>query len=552
MLNHERSLTTYDNTLLNKIASQVCQVIITIHRQQPELLLEKYRKVQWQNNSNQSALIAKFTELLSQAHNWDELLKKLQLSLKALLIPAALDLPILSDLIANIRQQNPLISEFNGSLIPNSITSLLPVGIAVLLLDAENLQINTQTEKFLANVCNCPLQVKIAFANWSNRGKLDIELHERGYDLIHVPAGRDNADGKMIAFGSSIHELYPHAKEVLVCSSDKVMTNLCNNLQQHGLIVYQVSQHSENINLFNNSTGETTIYSIKPLVEIPSIEQFILQVKGLIKEEQKLTTSVWVKLSHLAKIYKVKHQLHLSHIVAKYSPNKNAKDIFAKYPADLVIHQIDDNSELYVTVFDDNLNSGRNQTDKSESIKNIPSSSLTRINSKLDLELALKMILEDLMKESTQVDFDISILAIQFKQRYGKPISEQIKELKINGSYIKFLQSCSFFQLKQKDNKWEISALNLTNTKSNLLSDINSPAALEEAIKNILTIATNELGNGYIDISILGTKFHQQYGKSITDQLKALKIGGNYMKFLQSSSSFQLKQTGNKWEVAIR
>lgn len=552
MLNHERSLTTYNNTLLNKIASQVCQVIITIHQQQPELLLEKYRKVQWQNNSNQSALIAKFTELLSQAQNWDELLKKLQLSLKALLIPSALDLPILSDLIANIRQQNPLISELNGALVPNSITSLLPVGIAVLLLDAENLQINTQTEKFLANVCNFPLQVKIAFANWSNRGKLDIELHERGYDLIHVPAGRDNADGKMIAFGSSIHELYPHAKEVLVCSSDKVMTNLCNNLQQHGLIVYQVSQHSENINLFNNSTGETTIYSIKPLVEIPSIEQFILQVKGLIKDEQKLTASVWVKLSHLAKIYKVKHQLHLSHIVSKYSPSKNAKDIFAKYPADLVIHQIDDNSELYVTVFDDNLNSGRNHTDKSESSKNIPSNSLFVIKSKLDLEQALKMIIEDLMKESTLVDFDISILAIQFKQRYGKPITEQIKELKINGSYIKFLQSCSFFQLKQKDNKWEISALNLTNTTSHLLSDINSPAALEEAIKNILTIATNELGNGYIDISILGTKFHQQYGKSITDQIKALKIGGNYMKFLQSSSSFQLKQTGKKWEVAIR
>jgi hypothetical protein len=142
----------------------------------------------------------------------------------------------------------------------------LPVGITFLLLDAENLQISTHTEKYLANVCNCPLQVKIAFANWSNRGKLDIELHERGYDLIHVRAGRDNADGKMIAFGSYIHELYPHAKEVLVCSSDKVMTNLCNKLQQHGLIVYQVSQHSENINLFKNSTGETTIYSTKPLV----------------------------------------------------------------------------------------------------------------------------------------------------------------------------------------------------------------------------------------------------------------------------------------------
>ena len=25
-------------------------------------------------------------------------------------------------------------------------------------------------------------------------GKLDVDFHERGYELIHVPAGRDNAD----------------------------------------------------------------------------------------------------------------------------------------------------------------------------------------------------------------------------------------------------------------------------------------------------------------------------------------------------------------------
>jgi hypothetical protein len=82
-------------------------------------------------------------------------------------------------------------------------------------------------------------------------------------------------------------------------------------------------------------------------------------------------------------IYKVKYQLHLSHIVSKYSPGKNAKDILAKYPADLVIHQIDDSSELYVTVFDDNLNPAKNNTDKSKPVENIPSDSLSVINSKL-------------------------------------------------------------------------------------------------------------------------------------------------------------------------
>ncbi|MEB3147612.1 MAG: hypothetical protein VKL60_01140, partial [Sphaerospermopsis sp.] len=224
MSNHERSLTTSDSALLNQIVSQVCQTIITIQQQQPELLMEKYRKVQWQKTANQSALSAKFTELLSQTRSREELINKLQLYLKAFLVPAALNVPIISELIAEIRNHNPVISDLNSCLNSTLFPALVPVGIGVLLLDAENLQLNINTEKFLGTICQCPIQVKIAFANWSNRGKLDVELHERGYDLIHVPAGRDNADGKMIAFGSSIHELYPKAKEVFVCSSDKVMT----------------------------------------------------------------------------------------------------------------------------------------------------------------------------------------------------------------------------------------------------------------------------------------------------------------------------------------
>ncbi|NJL79942.1 MAG: hypothetical protein HC917_15875 [Richelia sp. SM2_1_7] len=62
----------------------------------------------------------------------------------------------------------------------------------------------------------------------------------------------------MIAFGSQIDEYYPKVKEVLVCSSDTVMTNLCNHLQQKGLTVYQISQQSSNLTIFNSKTNETT------------------------------------------------------------------------------------------------------------------------------------------------------------------------------------------------------------------------------------------------------------------------------------------------------
>ena len=441
----------HDSALLQKISVEICQSIIAIQQQQPELLIAKYRTINWQISTNKSALSAKFRAILSQTQSWDELLQKLQSSLKAVLILAAFDSQILSDLIASIEQLNPENSDLNTT----HLLQRQSLSITILLLDAENLQLNTNTEKFLTTICHCPLQVKIAFANWSNRGKLDIELHERGYDLIHVPAGRDNADGKMIALGSSIHERYPNVKEVFVCSSDKVMTNLCNTLQQNGILVYQVSQHGENIKVFNSGTSETVNYSLKPVPEIPSLEQFIFQIKSLIKLQQKQTASYWIKLSVLSKLFKSKYQLTISQIIAHHFPGKKARDIFINYPSEIVVHQIDENSELYVTIFEHHQPQSENSQD------NLPpqtttSKVLSNINSSADLEQAIKNILTDLSELDNQQFVDISILGSKFYQQYGQPITEQIKQLQIGGSFVKFLHSCNSLQIQQLGKRWEV------------------------------------------------------------------------------------------------
>ena len=441
----------HDSALLQKISVEICQSIIAIQQQQPELLIAKYRTINWQISTNKSALSAKFRAILSQTQSWDELLQKLQSSLKAVLVLAAFDSQIVLDLIASIEQLNPENSDLNTT----HLLQRQSLSITILLLDAENLQLNTNTEKFLTTICHCPLQVKIAFANWSNRGKLDIELHERGYDLIHVPAGRDNADGKMIALGSSIHERYPNVKEVFVCSSDKVMTNLCNTLQQNGILVYQVSQHGENIKVFNSGTSETVNYSLKPVPEIPSLEQFIFQIKSLIKLQQKQTASYWIKLSVLSKLFKSKYQLTISQIIAHHFPGKKARDIFINYPSEIVVHQIDENSELYVTIFEHHQPQSENSQDNLLP-QTTTSKVLSNINSSADLEQAIKNILTDLSELDNQQFVDISILGSKFYQQYGQPITEQIKQLQIGGSFVKFLHSCNSLQIQQVGKKWEV------------------------------------------------------------------------------------------------
>jgi hypothetical protein len=209
-------------------------------------------------------------------------------------MPNYFELPIFGNLMEQIRALIHQLAEYrNSAIIVNSQlakSSVSPTsealsepskGIAILLLDAENLQLDANTEKFLLGVCTYPIQIKIAFANWSNMRKQDLEFHKRGYELIHVPAGKDSADVKMATVGSSIFVHYPTAKEVLVCSSDGVLTHLCTTLQTHGLTVYLVRKQGDNITVLNSKTSQTQTHSLKPVPEIPSLDHSVERVNQI-------------------------------------------------------------------------------------------------------------------------------------------------------------------------------------------------------------------------------------------------------------------------------
>ncbi|GAX41866.1 hypothetical protein NIES4075_28630 [Tolypothrix sp. NIES-4075] len=440
----ELLLTTYDSALFNKIGFYVGQAIIAIQDKQPELLLEKYRSVPW-SSRHQSSLTAKLTEILRPSDDWDTLIKKLQGFLKVLLIPESFNSPILIKLIEEIRLLNPAKLELNGSSSLNTVTngSLAQTKIAVLLLDAENLQINAETEQFLTTVCTYPIQVKIAFANWRSMGKLDVEFHQRGYDLIHVPAGKDHADGKMIAFGSSIHEHYPKAKEVLVCSSDTVMTNLCNHLQQNGLTVYQVSKQGNNITVSNSKKGNKHTHSLfKP----PSIEELNAQIKNIIISEEKRTSNQWFQLSQIAQIYYKKYNFNISEVVSYSLPGKTTKDIFLD-KSEFVFHQLPEDKELYVALFK------IPQLNKAVSNDSVDKK---QINTKTDLEQSLVAIINALADKHPTGYIPIETLSANFNKQYGQGITDIFKKLELSVKYTTFLKSCDSFELQKKDDRWHV------------------------------------------------------------------------------------------------
>ena len=448
----ELLLTTYDSVLFNKIGFYVGQAIIAIQDKQPELLVEKYRNIPW-NSRHQSSLTAKLTEILRQSDDWDTLIKILQGFLKVLLIPESFNSPILIKLIEDIRLLNPATLELNGSSSLNTVTpvsseivtngSLSQTKIAVLLLDAENLQINADTEQFLTTVCTCPIQVKIAFANWRSMGKLDIEFHQRGYDLIHVPAGKDHADGKMIAFGSSIHEHYPKAKEVFVCSSDTVMTNLCNHLQQNGLTVYRVNKQGNNIIILNGQSGNKHHYS---LLKPPSIEELNAQIKNIIISEEKRTSNQWFQLSEIAQIYYKKYNFNISEIVSYSLPGKTTKDIFLD-KSEFVVHKLPNDNELYVALFE------KSQLNKAVSNNDVENK---EINTKADLEEALMNIITALATKTSNRYIPIETLSANFNQQYNQGITNFFQKIKLNVKYITFLKSCDSFELQKTGDRWHV------------------------------------------------------------------------------------------------
>lgn len=556
----------HDSAAIQSISYNVYQTILAIQQTNPGLLNEKYRNFPWHR---QSDFINRLAAELSNTASRDALVLKVIKTLQAFFVPSFFVSLEFINLTKNIRQ----IIHKEAETKPNGSES--QEAIAILLLDTENLQIDVEAEKFLAKVCTYPIQVKIAFANWRNLGKLDAEFHQRGYDLIHVPAGRDNADGKMIAVGLSLREHYPKVREVLVCSSDMVMTNLCNHLHKCGLTVYRVSRQGDNIKIFNNQTGKIETYSTEKLPEIPALPQFINDIKSLIKAEQKRAAIQWIKLSRISALFQAKHKITISQVVSVHFPGKRARDLFIDGKSDFVVHTPPEQSELYITLFETAQPNAANNHASAEitayvtthshtaestnyhlpaELKTPSQQRLSVINSLAELEQALIKIVMDLTAQSSGAYIEISKVGTEFQKQYSQPLKQIILRLDLKSKFLQVLQSCNAFKLKKSGKVYQVAireAYSSGMIAQHSVSNIKSRSDLEQVLVNILKYLTVRDSQKSMPIEILGSEFHKHYGITITAMMKHLKLDDNFAQFLQSCSAFQVENTGTTYKVAI-
>ncbi len=465
-----------NNATIRQVSAAIYQAVLAMRQSHPEWLHERYRSLPWEQESHKTAFISKLELKLSKAPNPESLLTEVEIVLKLLATAAYFQTVEFQQLWADLNSilQPSVSSQNQATETEQSVQSEVAEveadnAIAILLLDAENLKPDVAVEAFLAKACTYPLRVKIAFANWRNQGKYDAELHNRHYDLIHVPNGNDMADGKMIVVGSSIRDRYPAAKEVLVCSSDKVMSNLCTKLRQEGLTVFQVRQQCDVIIVTNSETGTHATYSTTQLPAIPSLEDCIAQLKEIIRGEQQ-HGSAWVRLSKVSKLFRDQMGVAVSQVVATHSPGKKARDLFVDHPQHFAIHQPPKQTELYVSLFEDialapikpspQQEGEAHQNGKQPNSQSVftleTAQALVTFQSRSQLEKAILQLVSNLTDERSNNFTDISTLGSQFHIRYRQPITAVIKQLQLNQRFPAFLKSCDALLVEQKGKVWQV------------------------------------------------------------------------------------------------
>lgn len=392
-------------------------------------------------------------------------------------------------------------------------------GISIILLDLENLKLDTSAEDYLQSIASYPIQVKLAFANWSEKAviKQDIELYERGYFLVHVPGGKNSADARMMTLGAAIRIHYPKVEEVFVCSSDWLLTNLSNELLSQNLRVWRVRRQNKLLEIENRKTGEVYAYSLDLNQEIPDPKELITKLEQLIEQERESVSAKIQELSQLEELLSNR----------KTFVQKTEK----KQESSLSVEEFSPDLETSVN---GKVPTSRDQITDSESLKS-----------------AIEQIIEEIKNSSRHKKVTASTISNAFKKKFGITVNQILQELDLGKNITDFLASYPQL-LKQKNiTDGAINKRAKAKSKTTCSKKITNRIELEKVLWEILNIFHRKNGSHSVPITTLGGEFKEYYGKSVSKVMKAIKITGTFTKFLESSNEFKLKKVGKIDHVII-
>lgn len=115
---------------------------------------------------------------------------------------------------------------------------------AAIFWDIENVHDEPDTHERMTDTIkeNSKIVKMYAFADWDTRRKVAENLHQLGYDLIHVPSAKDNAaDYKMASYILEHMVRYPETQKYVMVSGDGDFKLLAGALRERGYDLWVIS-----------------------------------------------------------------------------------------------------------------------------------------------------------------------------------------------------------------------------------------------------------------------------------------------------------------------
>ena len=481
--------------LCEEISRLLYTTLITAQTQHSKLLTESCRS--WLETTSQETQTAKITVLLQQQPDVPALLRAINHVLGKFFISDfqgsrahSQVLQRVQGLIAGRATQTatPFIGEAekvqarqrNGAdgKSPNSGWA------GLLLVDAENMTPPKALEAFLQDLGQYPIRHRLAFGNWRNLGGRDREFHQRGYHMVHVPAGKNSADIKMSLDASLISLWNPSVREVFICSTDTDLLHLGHTLLNLGIVPYRVSRQHDRFDVLNIANQTTQIFYLPqasqeaegdvltkdaPLPEtanapknqdgenpapvtVPTVAQMQRWLKILILQEQQANPGQPITIGRLGELFRQRNQIAANQALKANSDYKTLKQFLAAHDV-FELSPLPDGQHMEVRL---KAPASEPTIVDQGSQLSTPGAAPKKIADAHTLEQALVKLLWSLSSGQSGSQVSLSAMGTHFAQVHKEPLSKVLKRIGEPKGLPKFFAKCRSLRLQKQGNDWRV------------------------------------------------------------------------------------------------
>lgn len=464
----------------HKAISQLLHRAITVAQiQQPQLLTEPCRK--WLSGTSAEAQSHKIVALLNKQPNAPTVIKAVEHVLAQVFIPAFEGSKPYNRLLQQVQtlaagpakvMDAPVQAPHNTSTDQfDHDAALDPAGTGLLLVDAENMHPPEALETLLQTVGQYPLRYRLAFGNWRKLGDRDQELYRRGYQMVHVPSGKNSADIKMSLDAFLISLWNPSLREVFICSTDSDLLHLGHALLSLGIVPYRVSRRGNDFVIRNIETQTSQIVRgtvNSTMIKMPSLAQLKRWLKNLILEEQKAFPGKPITLGRLGKLFSDRNQMSVGQVLQNHPNYRNLKH-FLEAQEGFELCPLPDGFQIEVRLTEMRLTEMQLTAPEETTAAPMnpppnqgpepPSSTVAVLQPIADaqtLEQALIKLLWSLSSQQTGGSIPLSVLSVHFAHVHQESLSTVLKRIGEPKGLPKFLAKCRSLRVYKQGADWQV------------------------------------------------------------------------------------------------